>query len=212
MGLLYIKPFFNRGTIGLWDTSDLKTEQEQEPGFPLTPDEQHQLKSIKNNRRKAEWLSVRLLFDAMRGDNSWYIAYQDSGKPYLANSSHSISITHSGKYTAILLAPDGKAGIDIQCFNPSIMNAPDYFLTEKEMKVIGEEEKFLSYHQYWCAKETLYKCFSESSPDIKHDIYIMKQSDGFMKGIITCNGSAHEADVWAEQTEEFVLTACVINK
>jgi 4'-phosphopantetheinyl transferase len=212
LGLLYIKPFFDTGTIGLWDTSDLKTEQEPEPGFPLTPEEQQHLKTIKSNRRKTEWLSVRLLFDAMRAGKDWHIAYLESGKPYLANSNCSISISHSGKYTAIVIAPNGRAGIDIQCFNPSIMNAPDYFLTEKELATIGEENKFINYHLYWCAKETLYKCFSEFSPDMKNDIYILKKPDDNIKGVITCNGRTHEAEIWAEQTEEYVLAVSVIRE
>ena len=52
--------------------------------------------------RRLEWLAVRVLLYTLSGEEK-EIAYHPSGKPYLADDSASLSISHTKGYVAVVL-------------------------------------------------------------------------------------------------------------
>ena len=64
--------------------------------------------------RRLEWLAVRVLLFTLLGEER-DIAYRPSGKPYLADGSYALSISHTKGYAAVVLGePDSEVGIDIE--------------------------------------------------------------------------------------------------
>lgn len=70
--------------------------------------------------RKLERLAVRVLLYVMLGEEK-EIGYHPNGKPYLADSSFSISISHTKGYVAVLLGrPEKEVGIDIEFYGERV--------------------------------------------------------------------------------------------
>ena len=84
--------------------------------------------------RRLEWLAVRVLLYTLSGEEK-EIAYHPSGKPYLADDSASISISHTKGYVAVVLGlPGREVGVDIEQygernkitqFNENFLNLPE---------------------------------------------------------------------------------------
>ena len=74
---------------------------------------EQELNRFVSERRKMEWTSVRvLLYSMLREDKE--IAYSSEGKPYLADHSFFISISHTKGYVAVILGSQAPVGIDIE--------------------------------------------------------------------------------------------------
>ena len=72
------------------------------------------LQRFSAEHRRLEWLSVRVLLFTLLGEEK-EIAYYPSGKPYLADKSASISISHTRGYVSVIIGEAGKeVGIDIE--------------------------------------------------------------------------------------------------
>mgnify|MGYP000016543064 CR=1 FL=1 len=68
---------------------------------------------------RLEWLAVRVLLYTLSGEEK-EIAYHPSGKPYLADASASLSISHTKGYVAVVLGlPGREVGIDIEQYGES---------------------------------------------------------------------------------------------
>lgn len=94
--------------------------------------------------RRLEWLAVRVLLYTLSGEEK-EIAYHPSGKPYLADDSASLSISHTKGYVAVVLGlPGREVGVDIEQYG------------ERVRKV----------HINSCAKMNSHPCFAE--PTLGH--------------------------------------------
>ena len=60
------------------------------------------LQRFSAEHRRLEWLSVRVLLFTLLGEEK-EIAYYPSGKPYLADKSASISISHTRGYVSVII-------------------------------------------------------------------------------------------------------------
>ena len=82
--------------------------------------------------RRQEWLAVRVLIRAMQGEEK-EIAYHPNGKPYLADASTSISISHTKGYVAVVLGEPGReVGIDIEQYGERVRRVANKFMREDE--------------------------------------------------------------------------------
>jgi len=108
-----------------------------------------------------EYLAKHLL------GNKCTIAYDDKGKPYLADDSRHISISHSHDQLAIIVNENESTGIDIELIRDKVRKIKHKFLTNEELLDANDDpEKLLI---YWAAKETLYKIYGLKEVDfIKH--------------------------------------------
>lgn len=68
--------------------------------------------AVLSEKRKHEWLSVRVLLKALCGEEK-EIAYYSSGRPYLKDGSRYISISHTRGYVAVALHSSCEVGVDI---------------------------------------------------------------------------------------------------
>ncbi len=81
----------------------------------------------------------------------------------------SLSISHSDKYAAVLLA-EGKTslGLDLEDFGKQVERVRHKFLDEAENNLISQSnDELLALHLAWSAKESLYKALNPEEPYLK---------------------------------------------
>ncbi len=126
--------------------------------------------SIKNEKRKCEWLAVRILFFEMN-DKHYEIKYYKYGKPFVENN-YCISISHSNGVVAVIKTKNNNKGIDIEKISERIYRIAYKFLNKKENHLICKNNKLKYLYLNWCAKETMYKIYSKGSLDFKKNLNV----------------------------------------
>lgn len=79
-----------------------------------------------------------------------------SGKPYLANFPHFISLSHSFDYAAVMVSKDKAVGIDIELIKDKIERIAHKFMSKRELAFISKD-RIEQLYACWCAKEAIYK-------------------------------------------------------
>ncbi len=168
--------------------------------------------SLPTEKRKMEWLTTRLLIKELLQTDKFSLDHLSTGKPFLRDDDRAISISHSEKYTTVLISKTGNAGVDIQTLKHDIVKGSYYFLSDKELIQIGEQDKNLVMHAYWCAKEVIIKYFTVSGIDFKSKIYVEPfsfQSNGEITGRINLNGEQNTLHIKYENYTEYVLAYAI---
>jgi len=110
MAIIYSEKFGD-ARLSLWKI----TEEEEEllSLADLSQRDSETFNTFKASQRRKEWLAVRVLLKNMLNKPSG-IGYHCDGRPFLEDSSLSISISHTKGYAAILLHDKEIPGIDIE--------------------------------------------------------------------------------------------------
>lgn len=154
MGLILNERIKDDVKFGLWEiTEDYDTLRSE---LKLDQEDIATVENFKNHRRKLEWLSVRILLKRMLGKDS-KIVYGPERKPYLHNNLYNISISHSKKFTAILIGKKRRVGLDLEFMTSKILRIADKFLRPEELENIEKDQELYHLYLHWCAKEALYK-------------------------------------------------------
>ena len=122
--------------------------------------------------RRLEWLSVRVLLFTLLGEEK-EIAYHSSGKPYLTDSSASVSISHTRGYVSVIIGETGKeAGIDIEQYGEPVHRVAHKYMCadEKVSSYQGTDTWALLLH--WSAKEVMFKCMNMAEVDFREHLHI----------------------------------------
>ncbi len=200
--LYYEQHFSSTSCLGIWyleETTDQLYSQ---------LDDKEWIASIHANpfeHRKRVMLAARLLLKHMLGEEKC-ICYHQSGRPYLADQSYNISISHTGNYIAIILDRNRKVGIDIEQYTDKVLRAQHRFIAEGEQIEEGKEQVHLLLH--WSAKEALFKILDPSSIDFVKHLYIdpfkpIEIGKFKIREILTSQKKEYEAQYMT--TDEFVL-------
>jgi 4'-phosphopantetheinyl transferase len=174
------------GKIGIWElTEPLSALSDL---YTITPPEKNQFAKFTNEKRKKEYLAVRLLIKCMLAGNN-EIFYNSSGKPFLKDTNMNISISHSDELVVIMISAN-KAGIDVETLNRKVKKIAPRVLNEQELADSSEDDlegEGLKQLLYWCAKEAAFKTVSEKNINFKSDIEInpfkIKDDNGEFFGI-----------------------------
>lgn len=122
--------------------------------------------------RRLEWLAVRALLFTLLGEER-EIAYRPSGKPYLADGSYALSISHTKGYAAVILGtPDSEVGIDIEQYGERVRKVAHKFMRPDEQASAYEGNEVWSLLLHWSAKETMFKCLNASEVDFKEHLQV----------------------------------------
>ena len=113
-----------------------KMEESLDALLALLPDArrvfcEQELNRFVSERRKMEWLSVRVLLYSMLQEDK-EIGYSPEGKPYLTDHSFFISISHTKGYVAVMLASFTPAGIDIEQYAQRVHKVSDRYIRSDE--------------------------------------------------------------------------------
>ena len=113
---------------------------------------------IQNESKKLQWFATRHLLNEMIGTYAEVLKY-DTGKPYLKDTDHHISISHTTAFAAVMV-------------NPKVERIAHKFLREDEISAIHLDEKIEKLILYWSAKEALYKMFGKNQVEFKTHLLI----------------------------------------
>jgi phosphopantetheinyl transferase len=127
--------------------------------------------SITSEKRKREYLAVRIAFKMLL-DRDFSILYDSNGKPFLADNSYQISISHSNKWIAVIAHPTLPVGIDIECPTDKIHKIHKRFLSVLEQNELNNGNDIKQLQLAWSAKEALYKIIGIESVDFANQLRI----------------------------------------
>lgn len=183
----------------------------------LKPDNPHiDVSAVHLPLRQRQRLCTLLLLKTVMG-NVPEIHYDINGKPYLANTPAHISVSHSGKYVAVIVNRKSDTGIDIQIHSSKIDRIKEKFLHINELEDISGQQKKEEYrnklHVYWCAKEALYKLHGKGGLVFSRDLFIHPfdlpgmglKNNGLIQGTIYREGKKNHYSLSYEIKEEYVL-------
>lgn len=173
MPILLEKTVFNEAKLGVWSIEE--SEAYFFNALRMTEDE-HDFVDKMKGRRKLEWLSSRHLIHVMSSRSKRAEILKDEhGKPYIHDSDHFISFSHSHGMSAAIASLD-VVGIDIQNIVPKITRIAPKFMNEdewKRMEGLGEEKYMDVMHIIWGAKESLFKAYGKKSVDFKRHMNVV---------------------------------------
>ena len=136
--------------------------------FPYDAD----ISRMKAESRRSEYLAVRVLLAEVCGEEK-EICHEPSGKPFLADGSFHLSISHTKGYVAVALHPTREVGIDIEQVSGMVLKVADRFMSVEELQgekkaletYSGGAERSTLYYMllHWSAKETMFKLMNHES-------------------------------------------------
>ena len=178
------------GTIAVWEI----TETEKELLNILAQDEEdrdqelEEISLYKSEQARREKLSVLCLVQELFREPSpefpvgpVHIGHHENGSPYIENDSTRISITHTNRFSAVIIHPSEEVGIDIESIRRDFTAVEKRALNDDEREDLVEkdesdpeqmEERNTQLAIYWCAKETLYKRMDRTHVDFSKDMEV----------------------------------------
>lgn len=121
-------------------------------------------------QRRKEWLSVRILLRDMLGEHK-AVCYHPSGRPYLADNSFHIGISHTKGFVTVMLG-NRPVSVDIEQYGQRVHRVADRFVRADEVIADYRAEDTWSLLLHWSAKETLFKYLDASEVDFKEHFRI----------------------------------------
>ena len=185
MGLIINQEIEKGCRIGLWEiTEDYETLFQM---TYLNNEDIRRLNKFRNLNRKIESLSVRALLQQMTSPHARIVYNKHSHKPYLDDGSFNISVSHSHKYTSILLGKNRLVGVDLEFMSHDIERLAHKFINNRE--VITDHPLTRRQHLYihWCAKESLYKICDKMDINFQENLTIKPfevESQGDIIGVV----------------------------
>jgi 4'-phosphopantetheinyl transferase EntD len=154
MALLSIRHLWDDVNLGIWAIEE--TVEQLFEQYPHLKDLKVYLdEKYKNEGRKKEILAVRaLLYEMNHEESSKRISHEPSGKPLLKG--YFISISHTKGYAAVIMSKTRNVAVDIEYVSDRVSKIVDKFIRSDEDSSTIEVQL-----KNWCAKETVYKYFSE---------------------------------------------------
>ena len=127
--------------------------------------------AVLSEKRKHEWLSVRVLLKALCGEEK-EIAYYSSGRPYLKDGSRYISISHTRGYVAVALHSSCEVGMDIEQYGTRVRKVVSRFIRSDEESTMMEGDEVYALLLHWSAKEVVFKCMNTAEGDFREHLRI----------------------------------------
>ena len=125
-----------------------------------------ELPRFTSERRKMEWLSVRVLLYSMLQEDK-EIVYSSEGKPFLSDHSFYISISHTKGYVAVMLASFTPAGIDIEQYAQRVHKVSDRYIRSDEQTEPYQDDMTWGLLLHWSAKEAVFKRMENADADLR---------------------------------------------
>lgn len=164
MAVVNIREVYPGVSLGLWqmdeDTNQLFEKYPHLQSYRSMLDQKY-----KNNGRKLEFLAIRALMyemlklnGASKGllSHAGDITHNEMGKPLFRG--YYLSVSHTKGYAALILSKSQEVAVDIEHYSDRVERVADKFM-RKDEKADGLDSLLV----HWCAKETVYKLFSEDN-------------------------------------------------
>jgi len=167
----FFKKKLDRAALGVWEITE--SVEQLLNGVNLSEKELLHYSYLRSDSRRKQWLSYRLVLPHIVNIGELTgIEYDEHGKPYLNNGIRHISISHSGKFSALIASPTSPVGIDIEQLNPKIFKIAHKFLNNSELRIVFSKNAMEGLFVIWAAKEALFKLFGNRNLQFKDNITI----------------------------------------
>lgn len=193
--------------MGIWKMEENLIELESM--YEVKEAEMSVYYAFRNDRRRKEWLTVRILLRKLLGRDV-EICYQPSGKPYLKDESYFISITHTIGYVGVRLAHHPVA-LDMEYYSKRVLHLIPRFVSVEELQYIDPDYDVEIALVMWSAKETLFKLFDISDIAFDEHLFVsdLKYGDkGEFKGRISKDSFHAEVKLRFQIIDELILVYC----
>lgn len=208
---LFLKKSIQDASIGIWEIKE--SVEELYGRIKLSYEEEKVFSSLKTPTRKQHWLSYRMILPYLVSDHELSaISYDRYGKPFLDNGVRHISVSHSGKYSALIASPVHSVGVDIERIEKKIERLSHKFLTEQELAEGGRDLSLEALYVMWAAKETLFKLHGKRDILFKDHIYVAPfapEKEGLVYGTIKSDDGEKMYTVHYQLFEDYVLSYAV---
>jgi phosphopantetheinyl transferase len=156
------------GLIGVWHLTEPSTELL--PSFLPKELSDPAFQQLSNEKRKVEWLAIRLLLKQLTGPD-FSISYTSSGRPLLNHSKYKhLSISHSRDFAVIFLHENHPVGIDIEQMNRNFSALEKRYLSTEEFIFVNHRPELQCL--FWCAKEAIFKLVPDEGIEFREQILI----------------------------------------
>lgn len=156
MALAYHREIDRDTSFAIWKIEESADELLAQ--LQLKEHELSYLDTLNNGKRNMHWLSTRVLLRRMMDTDNYIDCKVDSsGKPYLSNFPHHISLSHSYDYAAVMVSKSKAVGIDIELVKDKIERIAHKFMSKEELDFIQDKDRIDQLYVTWCAKEAIYK-------------------------------------------------------
>ena len=157
-------------SIGIWQSTE--SFDELLSIEPLNLSDLEKWHAFKSDKRKREWLTVRVLIKKLfQNGRVPTINYDGFGKPILDNRM-GVSISHTKEFVAILITSKANAGIDLETLRERIVELSGKFANEQELSSVPEVHLVEYLHVLWGAKEVLYKLYGRGEIDFRGNLHV----------------------------------------
>lgn len=113
------------------------------------------------------------------------LRYTPEKKPWLANSTAHVSISHSHDYLAIILDKKKSTGIDIELLRDKVIAVRHKFLSATESELAQND--VLKLTTIWAAKEAMYKAHGLKGIDFARDLAVEDAGGDMLTGRLQRN-------------------------
>ncbi len=164
---------------------------------------------INSDKRKLEFLGTRWLLKILLGKET-NVQYTADGKPYLNDESYHISLSHSGKWMAVMIHPTKQVGIDIECPTDKIQKVYKRFLNETEQVELSDGKNIKQLQIAWSAKEALYKIIGKEAIDFANQLRLLPfevQTKGRITALHLVTNTVYQLTY--TQTAAYTLVYCI---
>lgn len=207
MALVYHKEIDQFTSFAVWKIEE--TADELFNQLQLKDHELSYLDTLISGKRNLHWLSTRVLLRKMINTDD-YIDCQidESGKPYLTNFPHHISLSHSFDYAAVMISKNKAVGIDIELIKDKIERIAHKFMSPDELSFIGAEDRIEHLYVCWCAKEAIYKLHGKKNVGFLKNIRIKPfdyPGKGSFDASLNLNTSSRDFTVYYDKFEGYMI-------
>ena len=164
---------------------------------------------INSDKRKLEFLGTRWLLKILL-EKEINVQYTADGKPYLNDGSYHISLSHSGKWMAVMIHPTKHVGIDIECPTDKIQKVYKRFLSETEQAELSNGKDIKQLQIAWSAKEALYKIIGKEAVDFANQLRLLPfevQKEGRITAQHITTNTVYQLTY--TQTAAYTLVYCI---
>ncbi len=205
--LIKKKPDF---ILGIWESKE--PFDELVSALPHNLHDPSGWKSLSSEKRKREWLSVRVLIAALTGENQEVpeLSYTELGKPMLSNG-YCISISHTRTFVAAIISENRAVGIDLETLRERIEVLAPKFAGKEEFLNAPALNRMEYFHVIWGAKEVMFKISGQTELDFKAHLQVGPfeyEQDGRLFGRISKGNFKEEYTIQYQLWKNMMLAWC----
>lgn len=208
---LFLKKKLTNAALGVWEINE--SIEELWKTVSLSEQELKHYSYLRSDTRRQHWLSYRLILPHLITPSELTgIEYDENGKPHLNNGLRHISVTHSGKFSALIASNSHNVGIDIEEMSPKIFKVAHKFLNDSELRIVFSSYAMEGLYVIWAAKETLFKLHGRRDLQFREDIRILPfefEGQGTIQGVISGRDFSKTYEVNYQTLENYILVYAV---